>query len=75
MLTDQNRTCAICKNPFETRPEVDHDHGTGRVRGLLCGNCNKMLGHARDNVSVLNAAIQYLQRIDDANVSARKQHT
>lgn len=40
---------------------VDHDHSTGKVRGVLCFNCNAILGHARDNVQVLRNLIAYLE--------------
>lgn len=39
---------------------IDHCHKTNTVRGLLCHNCNLLIGHAKDNVSVLKAAIEYL---------------
>lgn len=40
---------------------VDHDHETGLIRGLLCHHCNTLLGHAKDSVDVLEAAIVYLK--------------
>jgi len=43
------------------RLAMDHDHKTGFIRGLLCHQCNVMLGAARDNVAVLASAIRYLQ--------------
>lgn len=39
---------------------VDHNHSTGKVRGLLCDNCNKALGCVKDNVSILGNLITYL---------------
>ena len=40
---------------------VDHNHKTGRVRGLLCGNCNTSLGGFKDNPALLNKAIRYIE--------------
>lgn len=57
----QNDSCSICGNPpRRTRLSIDHNHTTGEVRGLLCDLCNTMLGHARDDTAVLQAAIDYL---------------
>lgn len=45
MLDRQGGVCAICgKRPVTIRLAVDHDHETGRVRGLLCRRCNRALG-------------------------------
>lgn len=62
MLTAQNGVCAICARPPLNKPlNVDHDHKTGLVRGLLCWNCNqRVLGAARDNAALLRAAADYL---------------
>lgn len=44
MLARQGGGCAICGNPPKTRRlDVDHDHTTGTVRGLLCHRCNRAL--------------------------------
>jgi Recombination endonuclease VII. len=44
LLAEQGGVCAICGNPPKTRRlHVDHDHKTGRVRGLLCYRCNRLL--------------------------------
>lgn len=58
----QGGRCAICRQRPEVdrRLAVDHDHETGAVRGLLCSNCNLMLGNARDNVATLGRAVAYL---------------
>jgi hypothetical protein len=60
MAEAQGNSCAICRLP-KTPLCVDHCHTTGKVRGLLCHECNKMLGFAGDNIEVLNTAIQYLK--------------
>lgn len=69
MKEAQDNRCAICKThaddishaTFKHNPLViDHCHTTGHVRGLLCPTCNMVLGHAKDNVAILSAAITYL---------------
>lgn len=64
MLAQQEGKCAICgsteaKN-FGDTLVVDHDHATGKVRGLLCGTCNTALGKFRDDPQILRSAICYL---------------
>jgi len=70
MFQAQNGVCAICENPEwiinnktgDVRAlSVDHDHVTGQVRGLLCTNCNKMIGHSHDNQRILARGIDYLR--------------
>lgn len=61
MLLMQRNTCGICKEVFSKPPNVDHDHKTGEIRGLLCGRCNKGLGHFRDSTGLLDNAKDYLQ--------------
>lgn len=64
LLEKQDGVCAICKQaptPIRgNRLYVDHCHSAGTVRGLLCGFCNSMLGYAKDDATVLTAAIAYL---------------
>ncbi len=62
-ITAQNNLCAICGDKKEGKVLcVDHDHKTGKVRGLLCGNCNIGLGNLKDNIQILQSAIEYLQK-------------
>jgi hypothetical protein len=60
MRISQNSLCAICDREEELL-FVDHDHSTGKVRGLLCRDCNAMLGLAMDNTRILDRAITYLK--------------
>lgn len=58
----QGGLCALCRraNGKAKRLAVDHDHNTGEPRGLLCGPCNKMLGHGRDQLAFFRRVIDYL---------------
>jgi hypothetical protein len=64
----QNGLCAICERPPQGntakwgRMCVDHDHETGKVRKLLCFNCNTVLGKMQDNPKLLRKAADYLER-------------
>jgi len=59
MLVAQNGACAVCKSPASKTLDIDHDHASGRVRGLLCTSCNRMIGHAGDDAERLLAAATY----------------
>ena len=69
LLAKQRGRCAACNGPHPGRTKagklrswnVDHDHETGKVRGLLCSSCNLILGHAKDDPAVLLACIEYLK--------------
>lgn len=64
MYMEQAGLCAICRKPTTIEKPflfVDHDHDTGKVRGLLCHKCNAGIGLFEDNVNSLNFAIQYLR--------------
>ena len=61
LLAAQNGRCAICRKPPNGRRlSVDHDHVTGKVRGLLCQKCNAILGLADDSIAILIEATEYL---------------
>lgn len=62
LLATQGGLCSICTQAeVGRRLSVDHDHATGRVRGLLCRSCNLMVGSAKDLPGVLRAAAAYLE--------------
>ncbi len=60
MVIDQSGSCAVCLEKFTKRPAVDHCHGTGNVRALLCHNCNSALGMARENQNILRRLANYV---------------
>ena len=66
ILESQSGKCAICDSDSpggkKGRFAVDHDHETKKIRGLLCGTCNILLGHSKDNTNILLKAIQYLTK-------------
>jgi hypothetical protein len=67
MLAAQGGACAICKwiPGVDDGPlQVDHNHITGENRGLLCGLCNRGVGHFRDGIVFINKAIEYINSPD-----------
>ena len=64
LLAEQYNSCALCQESFraDKKPVVDHDHVTGRVRGILCQKCNMVLGFSGDSVERLQSAIEYLRK-------------
>jgi hypothetical protein len=67
MLKEQGDCCAICKSADPSGGThsqvfpVDHDHVTGRNRGLLCNRCNPGIGYFNDSPALLRAAADYLE--------------
>lgn len=62
LITLQKGRCVICASELGPRPQVDHNHATGKVRGLLCRSCNWGLGHFKDSSEIIRAAADYLDR-------------
>ncbi len=63
LLKAQNNRCAICgieNSKTKKDLDIDHDHKTGEIRGLLCNKCNILLGYCNENIFVLDNAIAYL---------------
>lgn len=68
LLARQKGRCAICGTTTPSRQrltfDVDHDHKTDVVRGLLCSNCNRAIGLMNDDVDALRKAANYLERYE-----------
>jgi len=66
LLLTQNNRCAICKEPLDLQNPhsvvIDHDHLTGKIRGILCNKCNLAIGLLRDNPEYTKRATEYLER-------------
>lgn len=68
-FNNQNGVCAICgrketavdRNGSIKKLQVDHNHQTNKVRGLLCSTCNRGIGYLQDDISVVEKALQYLK--------------
>ena len=62
LLKEQQSRCAICECELDLwkNTHIDHDHADGRVRGVLCGTCNRGLGQFRDSQDLLQRAIDYV---------------
>lgn len=71
LLESQGGVCAICGTDDPKSPQgsiyfnIDHDHSTGEVRGLLCTPCNQGLGFFGDSIDQLEKAIEYLMKHTD----------
>ena len=61
LYKQQKGLCKICECSFD-RLDVDHDHSTGNIRGLLCQNCNRGLGMFNESSYNLRSAINYLDK-------------
>lgn len=60
MKKNQNNECAICR----IKPKIfhiDHNHHTGKIRSLLCSNCNRGIGYLKESIDILSNAIDYLK--------------
>jgi hypothetical protein len=68
MWENQGGKCAICEQPMSPRGRmplaatVDHNHETGKIRGLLCRGCNHGIGNLKDDPKVLQSAAEYLMK-------------
>jgi hypothetical protein len=60
LVNAQGGKCAVCE--VDATLVIDHDHETGKVRGMLCARCNTMMGQAKEMVPIFKRAIQYIER-------------
>jgi len=74
LLLESDGVCAICHKPelkidYRTGKvlnlSIDHNHDTGKIRGMLCMDCNRALGMFQDSPELLINAISYLQKYND----------
>lgn len=67
MLEEQGGLCKICRgtNADGRRLTVDHNHSTNQIRGLLCTKCNLGLGHFKDSINLLEAALLYMREYEN----------
>lgn len=62
LLDSQGNACAICERGFGSTPHIDHCHETGKVRGVLCVDCNTSLGKLGDTVESIRKVLRYLEK-------------
>lgn len=68
MYNKQNGCCAICgihQDAFTKALAVDHCHNTGKIRKLLCSNCNSAIGKLKEDIEIFKKAISYLKEHND----------
>jgi hypothetical protein len=68
LFNSQNGVCAICSQPCKTKKglAVDHNHTTGKIRGLLCANCNGAIGMLQEDPDIIEKAKQYIIKGNNA---------
>ena len=78
LLKKQNGNCALCKKPLDIimgsnkrkarKPAIDHNHKTGKIRGLLHGKCNSGLGLFDEDIEKLQHAVEYLKKDQEVSI-------
>lgn len=69
IIHQQDGKCAICEVYILEKPYVDHNHSTGRIRGLLCNACNNGLAMFKDNIEIMKKAIEYLEKYQSTPIA------
>lgn len=71
MLKTQHNKCAICRISFrEIKFHIDHDHVSGKVRKLLCGDCNRGIGNFKENSVFMKRASNYIKSLNKKRIYA-----
>jgi len=67
MLQSQNNKCMICRKEFNINNLscIDHNHTNGKVRDILCKNCNFIVGNCLEEINILYKTIEYLKKWED----------
>ena len=65
LMTAQGGQCGVCRRDLTGKICVDHDHKTGKIRGILCSTCNSGLGFFGDSIEIIQKAISYLEQPGD----------
>lgn len=76
-FTTGDKNCEICNNPISNNRRlnsieslcVDHCHKTGKIRGVLCSNCNSAIGFLKENPEIIKAALKYIEKHKETNDS------
>jgi len=61
MFDEQKEACYICGVVSKQRLAVDHNHKTGKVRKLLCSNCNTAIGLLKEDATIIENALNYIK--------------
>ena len=64
MFENQNCVCKICRLPSKKKLSIDHNHTTGKIRGLLCFTCNMGIGYFKDSEKLLKSASKYIKEYE-----------
>ena len=62
IIKEQNNQCPICMRSTKKNLSVDHNHSTGKIRGIICNDCNLAVANAGDSPKILRALAIYLEK-------------
>lgn len=62
ILDEQKTKCPICNRSINKNLSIDHDHNTGKIRGIICNDCNLAIGNVENSPKRLRAMANYLEK-------------